>query len=515
MWVETELVPQIDSIEYDRPPSGFMNIVRPPNDIPVGANDMEMDYAVERDRESFLEFSRREYHSSGMFPSLAKRQWGCFTTEESLRGVMKQLDSRTSREKDLKERLKESLERTFGPGEKNEGHESFATEECVHGQEPEDNDHKDVVKTSGDEDFFLKAPASESLEIETIQQIQRSRTSGIGADVRVRMVISVAKNAELARYENGSVTAWKLQHDIQVDQQPDNEKSDTTAIIRPLWQVQSEKGHIVWLDHVELFESIDRYNKFSSNQVGYFEQDANFLAYRNNLGRFCGKAAEAAYASSPFYFAKLMLKREAELYPKLKMRSYDNDWGGQNGARTGWITAMKDYAYEFDTVLQGLLTLENAFFELSGKFDSYQNLPEGSDIDGTEILTNPAKRVDIDLESIEKTIVGLWNSPESRVVYLEIVKESKTTGMLALALDLLVRNTTKYLQNSKSVSNTRSSRSNASSNNATDTTHSSSYGNYSDRPVRSTRRMNAWQQQQQQEFDDSNHEDDNSDDDWR
>lgn len=513
-WVEAEFVPQTALSENGNVPPEFVDLVRTVEDITVGARDMEDDFIFESERETFLEFSRREYHSSGLFPSLTKRRWGCHSTEESLRAVMKQLDSKGTREKELKEALKESLERTFGPGEKNEIHESFAAEESGHGQEPEDNDIKDVVKTSGDETFFSEPPDSDDLEKETIHQICSSCTSGMGAAVRLRMAAAGSKHSQLARYENGTVTAWKVQHQDTQLEQPDDVNGEVRISDRPFWRAHSEKGHVIWLNHTELFQSIDRYNKWSKKQGGYSENDATFLAYRNNLGRFCGKAAEAAYASSPFYFAKLMMKREAEIYPKLKVRSYDNNWGGQSGARAMWINSMKDYAYEFGTVLQGLLTLENAFFELTGKFDTYQNLPEASDIDGTEVVTNPSRRVDMDLESIEKTVVGLWNSPTSRAVYLEIVKESKTTGMLALALDLLVRNTMKYLQNSKTVATTRSSRSNA---NTADTTSSSTnnYNNYADRPVRSTRRMNAWQQQQQQDYDDSDNGGDNSDEDWR
>jgi Williams-Beuren syndrome DDT (WSD), D-TOX E motif len=508
-WVEAEFVPNATLTEHECPPRGFVDLVRATDDIPVGARDMENDFVVESDRETFLDFSRREYHSSGLFPSLAKRRWGCYSTEESLRAVMKQLDSRDYREKELKERLKESLERTFGPGEKVEVIDSLAAEE------PEDNDAKDAVRTCGDEKFFTELTESDDLDKEIINQICLDCKSGIGAAVRVRIVISASKGSQTARYENGTVNAWKLQHEETQTEHPHDANDKMIVIDRPYWRVHSEKGTVIWLDHIQLFESIDRYTKWSKKQGGYFEYDATFLAYRNNLGRFCGKAADAAYAASPFYFAKLMMKREAEIYPKLKIRSYDNNWGGQSGARALWINSMKDYAYEFNTVLQGLLTLENAFFELTKKFDSYQNLPNTSDIDGTEVLTNPAKRGDMDLESIEKNIVGLWNSPSSRAFYLEIVKGSKTTGMLALALDLLVRNTMKYLQNSKTVSSTRSSRSN---NLTTDATSSSTnnYNNYSVRPVRSTRRMNAWQQQQQQQdFDDSYNDDQDSDEDWR
>jgi len=42
---------------------------------------------------------------------------------------------------------------------------------------------------------------------------------------------------------------------------------------------------------------------------------------------------------------------------------------------------------------------------------------------GKEILENKAKRDDIELESLDgKSMYGLWNTPESRAVFYEIVK---------------------------------------------------------------------------------------------
>lgn len=65
------------------------------------------------------------------------------------------------------------------------------------------------------------------------------------------------------------------------------------------------------------------------------------------------------------------------------------------------------------------MTLENAFFELmDGVPDE-----DGKDTNGgKDVLDNPVKRDDIELESIDsKNIRGLWNSPESRAVFYEIV----------------------------------------------------------------------------------------------
>jgi hypothetical protein len=121
-----------------------------------------------------------------------------------------------------------------------------------------------------------------------------------------------------------------------------------------------------------------------------------------------------------------MVKCEAELYQRLKVFAFDNNWGGKNGSRNAWVTSMKDYAFDFQTVREGLLTLENAFFELMGgsKDDS-----EKSQRSGKELLEDPSTREDIELESIDTNISGLWNSRASRNVFIEIVS-SKFLSLL-------------------------------------------------------------------------------------
>ena len=117
------------------------------------------------------------------------------------------------------------------------------------------------------------------------------------------------------------------------------------------------------------------------------------------------------------------------------------------------------------------MTLENAFYELM------DGVP-GEATGGKEILETPALRDDVELESIDnKNIRGLWNSPESRAVFYEIVSQCKTTGFLALAFDLLCRNTTAFLS-AHNLLNVKA-----------EPKHQPS--------TRSTRRMNAWQQANQ------------------
>ena len=174
-----------------------------------------------------------------------------------------------------------------------------------------------------------------------------------------------------------------------------------------------------WLGAVELMDSISRHSRWLNKEVSYFENDASFLSYRNSLGRHCGRAAEAAHAATPIRFAQSMVKREAELYTKLKHRNYDNSWGGKSAPRNAWISSMKDYAFDIETAREGLLTLEGAFVELSGTFASENG--GGDERTGKEILDDPVARNDIELESIER-VPGIWNSKASRAIFLEIVK---------------------------------------------------------------------------------------------
>jgi hypothetical protein len=111
-------------------------------------------------------------------------------------------------------------------------------------------------------------------------------------------------------------------------------------------------------------------------------------------------------------------------------------------------------------------------------------------LDVETILKDPTTVFDIELESIEKNLLGLWNSPIVRAVFLYIVEQAKTTGFLSLALDLLCRNTMKYLQTHNLLNVRTSSSSDRHFN-------SSSYASAEIQSSRTKRRMNAWQQQQE------------------
>lgn len=428
--------------------TGFCSLFKDGAEITTGAKDIEDDLiSGNEDIEQFRNFSRREYHSSGFSEMLSKHLWGCHTTEESIRAVIKSLDSRGTRENELKTNLKEALEELAGKNEKHEKGDD-------NGQDHEAEVDIPDLQTSGDESAFETAKEAakrgDDIRVDFIDDI----VSGIRQRVRVRQVIEESKESSVARYESGEVTGWKLRRDKvavesdtnDMDLDEDDVHNVTKIVETPVWKVRSERGHIIWLKGKDLVESLDRYKRMISGN-GYAENDAPHLAYRNHLGRHCGKASDATLASSPIFLARLMVKREAELYAKLKIRSYDNSWGGKSGNRAAWMNSMKDYAFDLSTVKQGLLTLESAFFQLTGEFDEYENTGEAPDVQA--LLSNPATRVELELETIEKSVPGLWNSTASRAVFIQIVSNCNTTGFLALAFDLLCRNTIKYLRKHK------------------------------------------------------------------
>eukprot|EP00977_Amphora_coffeiformis_P010262 scaffold2383_cov161-Amphora_coffeaeformis.AAC.18 len=490
VWVDAEYSLKNDAVDDDerKPPPGFLDMLKKPSEISVGAKDMEEDFIDDNTpRDEFEKFSRKEYHSTGFSPSLVKNHWGCQATEESIRGVIKHLGSKSSREKELKAHLKEAVENKAGTGEKQEIVLEEKTGACddenENGNAPEP---VPVEKTEGDGELLKKAKQenhdNEDTHFEGLDQMQ----TAIGRRVRVRDVVSETKDTVLAKYESGTVVAWKMGQeerkavpDGSIDDSADEEmdfEPRLEMVDVPEWKVMTDRGHQYWFKATELLKSVARYEKLESG-LAYYEDDAVFLGYRNGLGKHTGKNADAPYASSPIYFARMMVKRESELYPKLKIRSYDNSWGGKNGSRGLWTNSMKDFAFDLDTVRQGLLTLEKAFFDLTGEWSEYQNVDEHEDEpDAKKLLEDPNSRNDIELESIEKDVPGLWNSPSSRAVFIEIVSNAKTTGVLALALDLICRNTMKYLEKHKLL-------------NVRTQTYTDEY-----LPPRTTRRRNAWQQ---------------------
>jgi len=498
VWTEVSLVMGgSDSLLSNR--QGFINVVSDASKVFIGPSDFEEDFPPNDEINSitdFQHFGRQEYHHSGTTGSLARREWGCHVNESSIRALMKGLDSRGIRESNLKKSLKEALEEkaTSVEGTAENKDQVEGSENPPEGDdEDQENEGKDKsYQFAGDEMAFegaknsALATRSDTVSIEAVENL---KSSAIGEKVRVRNVVDSTKEGNICRYEVASVIGWKTRKDqVPIEKDETEFEPELHTVTTPLWLVRTEKGNEVWLTGIELIEGVCRYHQWKRNDADYFEQDAAFLAFRNNLGRHCGKAADAPHAMTPIRFGQYMVKVEAELYQKLKVLTYDNNWGGKNGARNAWITSMREYSFDFETVREGLLTLENAFFELIGaEFEE----GEGNDstMSGKELLNNRSTREHIELESIETSVSGLWNSKGSRNVFLEIVSNSKSVGFLTLALELMCRNIRSYLT--------------ANGVKGTSTATSTSQGGYEQhtaRPLRTTRRMNAWQQAQEAEW---------------
>ena len=410
---------------------GFVDVVYDDiSKISVGPPDIEEDFPPFRDGESkeeFQMFSRQEYHSSGATASLVKRHWGCHVNESSVRALMKGLDSRGIREDSLKKNLKEALE------EKTAGADSGLEklEKPKDQVEPEDGNENPEAEESAPQEEFESSGDETALQtvknnaLATPSDLIRSdlleslKSTAIGQQVRVRIVVESNKEGEIARYEIGTITGWKKSNETVPVETGETEFEPQTKVIKvPFWRVWTENCSEIWLSGTELLESVVRFVKWERKDNDYFEDDSSFLAYRNNLGRYFGKAADAPYAMTPFHFGKYMSDREAEIYQRLKIFAVDNNWGGKSGARNTWVDSMKQFAFDFQTVKEGLLTLEFALFELMGGSTDENAESERT---GKALLEDPKTREDIELESIDTNITGLWNSQASRNVFLEIV----------------------------------------------------------------------------------------------
>jgi len=422
---------------------------------------------------------------------LVSRYFGGHVTEQSLKGLAKTLDDRGTRERQLKGRLKEILEQSGLAASSNEervGHSNNGT--GVTGtKEPEEeisprlqddtnggttNNSHGLFMASGDE-FHLKNVIDSFLQDKSQSGLIDGISTAIGLRVRVKQVVDPLKDPVVANYNLGVVFGWKKHEETTCYEGGGDE---TETINYPIWRVILDKdGSGIHMNGEELLDSICRYKRWRNNEKDYFEDDIAILNYRNSLGRHCGKAADAGFSATPSYLARLMVKREQELYTSLKHLTYDNNWGGKSSARNIWITSMRDECYDYRTVKSGMFTLEDAFFKLTGGF------PEcmiSSTCSAKDVLDDINERFDIELESIEKNTT-LWNSRQSRDVFLYIMEKSSTTGFLALGLDLISRNCWAFANANKP----RGRR-------AVSIIDTSSAPN-----TRSTRRMNAWQQANQ------------------
>lgn len=335
---------------------------------------------------------------------------------------------------------------------------------------------EEKLLTSGDQEMLTTTIESFDSDLPSVVSLHlvEGMVTAVGSRVRVRMVVDPNKQPAVAHYHIGIVVGWKQHDDMR--SQVSLSKSGMTTFA--LWKVILDRGGgEVFLTSTELIESICRFKKWKDNDKGYFEHDAAFLSYRNSLGRHCGKAADAGLSATPMALARLMVRREQELYNPLKALCFDNNWGGKSGARNLWITFMRDECHDFQGTIRGLLTLESALLELTGGFpDSMAQCNR----DAKSILSDHKARFDVELESIDKDVKTLWNSRQSRDIFFEIVNTCSTTGILALALDLLYRNCWAFVDASTSKQKGRGDRAPGY-----DAEGSS---------MRTTRRMNAWQQ---------------------
>uniref|UniRef100_A0A7S4JIP1 DDT domain-containing protein n=1 Tax=Odontella aurita TaxID=265563 RepID=A0A7S4JIP1_9STRA len=485
VWVDTNYV--FKRSQGDSESSG--PFVIDASDAAVGEKDEEGDILVldpDEDEDKLTRFCRQEYHSSGTIPALVKHHLGCHETDKSLRLLAKNLDSRGLRDGALKAKLKEIIEASVPAGASDE-----KTDTDGSGKKDSGVSELAGFKNDGDGDHFCNVLSMEQAKEDTAGAIAfdllQGTKSAIGQKVRIRCLPDPVNLPKSFTYETGTVIGWMMKREQSQNGATAEDESDEGKVPSeldwPVWRALNDSGGEVLLHGRELLESISRFQRWKD---GILDEDDPLFSYRNTMGRFCGRAADAPFSSNPLCLSRLMLKKEQEFYTKLKVRSYDNDWGGKSGARNAWIESIKEYGHDLHAVRDGLLTLENAFFELCGGFadmavDEEGHPPEDAR-SGKELLDDEKLRVDIELESIGGQIKVLWNSRDSRHIFREIMSSCTTVGFLALGLDLIGRNCQAYLDGTKPVVTRKS-------------TYRQSRQSSFEQPAVTTRRMNAWQQQ--------------------
>lgn len=413
--------------------------------LTVGAPDEEEDLKSKND-ENFIRFSRQEYHSSSAFATLVKRHVGSIASTQSLRKLIRNLDSKGVRENALKVALKEAVETT---ALKTSGKEEMPNNSKTPEQEG------DEIQKSGDELVFKQAKnhaISNPGLVDDIEMLSNI-TSAIGRRCRIRHVEDDVSSPDEATYSMGTVIGWRTKKSLVEYFEPSSEVTNVLEKEENVWTVSLDNGGELESNAMDLLNSMIRAKKWRDQHPGYVEHDSPLFQYRNKIGRFCGRAADAPDAASPFAFSKLILKREQELYASLKSRSHDNKWGGKDGIRNSWIISMKENFDSMNVLRDGLLSLEDAFFEMCGGQDQEESNEDTTPYRrASEILENDDLRFDVELESYGMKPKGLWNSYESRAVFREIVSSCTSLGILSLGLDLICRNAQAYLDATKSTS---------------------------------------------------------------
>lgn len=435
-------------------------LLKHPNEACIGASDRSEDFLSVDDRDqlhskSFLNFCRQEYHHSAELSTLARHHWSCYTTDRSLRVLVKNLDGKCATEKALKDVLKERLETmalaTSG-GDAN----------LQNGQV--ENTPNDKVASNSSVDFQLRGDeevfCAEKAKLREDPDVLKDLTTAIGHRVRLRGVPNPDRAPDVAEYTMATVTGWKMaevkvaEDAMEVDADPSSQTS-----MAPLWRIGLDDGGELHVPASEVIGGMARAIKWATQHPGYVENDAPFLSYRNGFGRFCGRAAEAPSSTSAQAFAKHMIKKENDLYNPLKNRTFDNNWGGKAGTRAAWTSSLREHGHSFDAVRDGLLTFENAVFELTGGFvvaeekkeeDSSLNQASPRGLTGKDLLYDETSRFDIELESFGRDVKGLWNSSDTREIFREIISSSNSVSVLALGLDLICRNAQAYINRTKS-----------------------------------------------------------------
>eukprot|EP00563_Minutocellus_polymorphus_P005222 CAMPEP_0181038320 /NCGR_PEP_ID=MMETSP1070-20121207/9869_1 /TAXON_ID=265543 /ORGANISM="Minutocellus polymorphus, Strain NH13" /LENGTH=1614 /DNA_ID=CAMNT_0023116089 /DNA_START=216 /DNA_END=5060 /DNA_ORIENTATION=+ len=488
VWVEAEYaLKAVDTLPDDENDD---NLVESTDGVKIGAEDEEKDflsddlYFVDGARDKFVLFSRQEYHSSGLVASLAKRHWGCEATDKSLRMLMKNLDGRGLRESALKSSLKEIVEAiavvvTDG-GNDDAAEDKGESAKAATQADAKAKDDKAKYRTTGDDEEFSKAMSAARnrqpgvgsgcrIAFDLIEDV----SSALSQRVRLRKVEDPVDAPEEAEYVMGTITGWKMTEVVaeigQENAEPSEENVNGAGLVpgesstkmAPVWVVDIDNGGEEELSAIQIVEGISRFLMWRTQYDGYSEENFDLQQYRNALGRYCGRAADAPYASTPAFLARHMIKKEQDLYPPLKNRVYENEWGGKSGARNAWVASIKEYGHDIGTLRNGLLTLEETFFNFCGRFDAHVGVAElepalKDQRTGKEILSNDKLLFEIELETFGQAAkLGLWNSPVSRKVFQQVVLDCKNVGTLALCLDLLCRNAKGFLDANQVKTTTR------------------------------------------------------------
>lgn len=376
--------------------------------LPHSLRDSEIDAA------DFIAFSRMEYH--GCNASLSHLRWGGYTTDKSLRSLIKCLDERGARESALKANLKECIESRVAASDKTEGQVDQGNRcSSLHGVNK--NVKSDESMQTGDEISFAKALhlfKQDTSRIVSGVELLDDVSSAINKRVRIRSsekVINSGDGEVIACYDMGTVISWCKANGSDEESEGDQ------------WRIALDRGGETDLSALEVVDGLLRALKWATLHENYVEVDASFLHYRNKLGKFCGKASEAPFSATAQAFSRLLVKREAELYNPLKNRSYENNWGGKAATRNLWIQSLRDSADDFDCLRNGLITLESGFYELITG-DSAPFVDEDVIISTRNMLSTPESRFDIELESVGSVVAGLWNSQETRSIFLEITQST-------------------------------------------------------------------------------------------